>query len=94
MPLEFQRTIIGNPHYDASAPKPGFWGSFVYLNREMLRANASITQRHPWETVWWEWMLNLRGLLYYSYDKALTYTQGVYLLGECPRGGWERSGAG
>ena len=47
----------------------------------MLRANASITQRHPWETVWYEWMLNLRGLLYYSYDQRHTYTTGMYLIG-------------
>ena len=46
----------------------------------LLRACVSLC-RHPWETVWWEWMFNLRGLLYYSYDKANTYTQSVYLLG-------------
>ena len=81
MPYEFQKTIIGNPHYDPAAPKPYFWPSFFYLNKEMLRANAGITQRHPWESVWWEWIFNLRGILYYSYDKQLTYTQGIYLLG-------------
>lgn len=47
----------------------------------MLRANASISQRHPWETVWWEWIFNLRGLLYYSNDRGMSYTQGMYLLG-------------
>ena len=45
MPYAFQKTIIGNPHYDALAPRPSFWHSFVYLNSEMLRANAGITQR-------------------------------------------------
>jgi hypothetical protein len=30
----------------------------------------------------YEWMLNLRGLLYYSYDQKHTYTQGMYLIGE------------
>ena len=34
-----------------------------------------------WETVWYEWILNLRGLLYYSYDQKHTYTQGMYLIG-------------
>lgn len=85
--VDFQKTIIGNGHYDPAAPKPPFWSTFFYLNREMLRANASIMQRHPWETVWWEWILNLRGLLYYSYDLKHTYTQGMYLIGERRRDG-------
>lgn len=81
--IEFQRTIVGNGHYDPNAPRPPFWKTFTYLNAEMLRANAGIMQRHPWETVWYEWMLNLRGLLYYSYDQKHTYTSGMYLIGEC-----------
>ena len=85
--LAFQKTIIGNHHYDPTAPKPSFWYTFYYLNNEMLRANASIMQRHPWETVWYEWIFNLRGLLYYSYEQVHTYTQGMYLIGEEERGG-------
>jgi hypothetical protein len=96
--VEFQRTIIGNGHYDPNASRPPFWRTFFYvrpgcgracirrmygrlrtarflrpadasctlwatsrapaplthaqLNSEMLRANAGILQRHPWETVW------------------------------------------
>lgn len=40
------------------------------LNGEMLSANARIDVRHNWESLWWEWPLNLRGLLYYSMDKV------------------------
>ena len=33
MPLEFQKTIIGNGRYDPSAPKPYFWPTFFYVRR-------------------------------------------------------------
>lgn len=46
----------------------------LQLNAEMLSANARIDQRHNWESYWWEWPLNLRGILYYSYDLKDTYT--------------------
>jgi len=39
------------------------------LNAEMLSANSRITQRHAWETFWYEWPFNLRGLLYYGKDR-------------------------
>jgi hypothetical protein len=48
---------------------------------EMLLANARISIRHAWETVWWEWIFNLRGLLYYSKDAGHSYTNAIYLLG-------------
>ena len=44
-------------------------------------ANARINVRHAWETLWWEWILNLRGLLYYSKDAGHSYTNAIYLLG-------------
>lgn len=47
----------------------------------MLSANSRITQRHHWDSVWWEWVFNLRGLLYYSRDAGNTYTNAIYLLG-------------
>jgi hypothetical protein len=31
MPLAFQKTIIGNPNYDAAAPKQPFWPTFFYV---------------------------------------------------------------
>lgn len=52
------------------------------LNVDMVKANAGIEGRHAWETYWYEWPLNLRGILYYSVDKGHSYTAGVYLLGE------------
>ncbi|RYG45661.1 hypothetical protein EON67_10360 [archaeon] len=62
---------------------PGFHARALQLNREMVSANARITQRHPWETTWSEWPLNLRGVLYFSRDTGLGYHQLIYLLGTC-----------
>jgi dolichyl-phosphate-mannose--protein O-mannosyl transferase len=68
MRIEFQRTLKGNANYDPLAPRPSVFTTFQQLNREMLAANARIELRHNWESLWWEWPLNLRGLLYYSKD--------------------------
>lgn len=38
----------------------------MQLNHEMVVASARIEQRHHWDSVWWEWIFNLRGILYYS----------------------------
>lgn len=53
----------------------------VQLNVEMVAASARIEQRHAWESFWWEWPLNMRGILYYSKEVGHTYTATVYLLG-------------
>lgn len=68
--IEFQRTLVNNTNYDPLAPHPGYFTTFFQLNAEMLSANARIDVRHNWESLWWEWPLNLRGLLYYSQDKV------------------------
>ena len=81
MRLEFQRTLLNNTNYDPLAPRPPTLLTFWQLNREMLAANARIELRHNWESLWWEWPLNLRGLLYYSKDMGDGKTQMVYLLG-------------
>eukprot|EP00168_Porphyra_purpurea_P011093 TRINITY_DN2790_c0_g1_i4.p1 TRINITY_DN2790_c0_g1~~TRINITY_DN2790_c0_g1_i4.p1 ORF type:complete len:277 (+),score=103.98 TRINITY_DN2790_c0_g1_i4:527-1357(+) len=63
----FQSTLVGNKHYDPSA-RYSFPRAFVELNQAMLSSNAAITTRHPWESTWWEWPLNLRGILYAQED--------------------------
>lgn len=47
----------------------------------MVVHNASILEPHTWQASWWEWILNLRGLLYYSKDTKHSYTAGMYLIG-------------
>lgn len=84
MRIEFQRTLFNNSNYDPLAEHPGFFATFVQLNQEMLSANARIELRHNWESVWWEWPGNLRGLLYYSKDfvaRGISQSKLIYLLG-------------
>lgn len=84
---EFRKTLFGNDAYDPSAPRPGFWSLCLYLNRRMLKSNASISKRHSWESDWYQWIVNWRGVLYYSHRQP-TKPDGskgdrtiVYLLG-------------
>jgi len=66
MPRSFRETLIGSPLYKKETQRKSFLDLFVYLNKEMLRANSSIKTRHPWESKWFEWPLDLRGILYYT----------------------------
>ena len=81
MRVEFQRTLINNTNYDPLAPAPWNVVTFFQLNSEMLAANARIDVRHNWESTWWEWPLNLRGLLYYSQEMKHSYTKVRQLAG-------------
>ena len=59
------------PLADASLPQ--FWGKFVELNKEMLRANEAIRTGHDWGSRWWEWPLMHRSVLYWV-AKSTGYT--------------------
>lgn len=63
-PSEFRKTLIGEPEYDPTAVRKPFLELFVYLNKYMFTANAGITTRHNWESYWYQWVVNWRGLLY------------------------------
>jgi dolichyl-phosphate-mannose--protein O-mannosyl transferase len=80
-PDKLHRTLLGHEVYDPSAAKPGFWWLFWYTNKTMLNANASIATRHHWESYWYWWVVNWRGLLYYNReDPATGKWASVYLL--------------
>ncbi|PXF48737.1 Dolichyl-phosphate-mannose--protein mannosyltransferase 1 [Gracilariopsis chorda] len=66
MKLSFQRTLIGGKNYSPNAISDGFLHNFVFLNKQMYIANKGIKARHRWESRWWQWMINMRGLLYYN----------------------------
>ncbi|KAI0566918.1 Dolichyl-phosphate-mannose--protein mannosyltransferase family GT39 [Gracilaria domingensis] len=66
MKRSFRRTLINGTHYDPNAKPDGFVRNFVYLNHQMYKANKGIKVRHPWESRWWQWVINMRGLLYYN----------------------------
>lgn len=83
---EFRRTLHGNKSFSDAASKPGFWRSFFYLNKTMYYANKGITQRHRWESKWYQWIFNRRGLLYFnnipssSDDGELVKFEKIYLI--------------
>lgn len=79
MPREFQQTLVNNSHYNSNAPGMGFFTSFVYLNAEMYRANARIKTRHHWESKWYQWIVNQRGLLYFDEPKMELISR-IYLI--------------
>lgn len=87
MPREFQQTLRGGKFYNPDARGPGFVRNFLYLNREMYSANARIKARHHWESKWYQWVINQRGLLYFNEfmqgDDDLVddnFTRKIYLI--------------
>lgn len=79
MPLDFQRTLRNNTHYVPGFRGPSFMRSFLYLNAEMYRANARIKTRHHWESKWYQWVINMRGLLYFDEPHMEKYSR-IYLI--------------
>lgn len=77
----FQKTIKENKHYDPTAKWDGFWWTFVTLNIRMVVHNANILEPHPWQSKWYEWVFNVRGVSYYGKDLPFTYTSHMYLIG-------------
>lgn len=70
------------------ASLPDFWGKFVELNFEMLRANEAIRTGHDWGSRWWEWPLMHRSVLYwvakvpgYTAPHAGTTAARIYCIG-------------
>lgn len=79
-PASFRKTLIGEETYDPDAVRQPFRKLFVYLNKYMFTANAGIKTRHHWESYWYQWIVNWRGLLYYN-NQTDGKWQTVYLLG-------------
>lgn len=80
MPVGFQATLVGNEHYKPDATYP-FLTVFPELNQEMLAANARISTPHHWQTRWYQWLYNARGVSYWTLDVGNDRTSAVYLLG-------------
>lgn len=62
----FQATLLDSKFYREGYKGPGFWTNYYYLNVEMYLANKGITARHKWESKWWQWIINQRGLIFFS----------------------------
>ncbi|KAA8499450.1 Dolichyl-phosphate-mannose--protein mannosyltransferase 4 [Porphyridium purpureum] len=83
MDLGFRRRLIGSDAYDATLRRRWFFIDFLELNARMYIANKNITGKHPWETKWYQWIVNARGLLYYAKRGAAKHDPEalIYLLG-------------
>lgn len=77
---EFQATLPGNKQYNPKAPRIPFLQNFWYLNWEMLRANSAIETRHPWESKWYEWLYDARGVLYSDEVVSNGRIERIYLV--------------
>jgi dolichyl-phosphate-mannose--protein O-mannosyl transferase len=91
---EFRRTLIGGPDYDASAPVPAFLPTMWRLNKDMLLGSASINTPHQWESKYYQWVLNLKGLLFYGepFGPQPGLWSAMYLIGN-PLIVWGAAGA-
>ncbi|CAN8074108.1 unnamed protein product [Agarophyton chilense] len=76
----FRSTLIGDPAYDPSATPPSFLRMVWHINRAMFDANAAALHPHHWQTYWYQWILNWRGLLMFTRQSDDSRWQIVYLL--------------
>lgn len=77
----FQRTLVGNKqYYDPDAKKPWFIENFVWLNGEMFRANRRIKTKHPYQSAWYTWIVNHRGLLFHYKSLKDGLSERMYLI--------------
>ena len=84
----FQATLIGSDNYDPSGralaewrATEGLWWTTITHNARMIKHNANILEPHHWQSAWWEWIADLRGVAYYGADHAHGYATHVYLIG-------------
>ncbi|MDR3740419.1 MAG: hypothetical protein P4L40_15505 [Terracidiphilus sp.] len=64
------------PH---KTPEP-FFSNLYAVNVQMFRSNADITESHGWSSTYLEWVLNIKGVLYYNQKLGDTESV-IYLLG-------------
>ena len=83
MTRSFRKTLSGSQIFDpymGEGKGPSFMENFSYLNKEMLRANREIQERHPWESKWYEWLYNARGILYLDDPAPEGKKEQIYLI--------------
>ena len=67
----FQDGAIGS----AGAP-----ADIVTLHREMLSMQENVVQPHPYQSVWWQWVINSRAI-WYLYESIDGAYRGILLIG-------------
>ena len=63
--------------YHQSALRPL---DIIAWQREMVKLQASVTRPHPYQSVWWQWMLNWRAI-WYLYERVDGGLRGILLVG-------------
>lgn len=65
---------------DGSWPDGGLAGGLVAIHENMLALQTQVPEPHPYQSVWWQWVLNQRGI-WYLYEVADGAQRGVMLVG-------------
>lgn len=60
---------MGSDNYDPTGraladyrSTEGFWWTMISHNARMIKHNANILAPHPWQSTWWEWLIDARGV--------------------------------
>mmetsp|Transcript_14123 Transcript_14123/g.28889 ORF Transcript_14123/g.28889 Transcript_14123/m.28889 type:complete len:535 (-) Transcript_14123:2933-4537(-) len=64
---EWKRARPSSTFYRPGAAAPSFIETYLYLNGQMYARSAGITTRHPFESHWYEWPINLKGMRYHTF---------------------------
>eukprot|EP00300_Choanocystis_sp_HF-7_P014280 c18633_g1_i2.p1 GENE.c18633_g1_i2~~c18633_g1_i2.p1 ORF type:complete len:559 (+),score=128.69 c18633_g1_i2:41-1678(+) len=70
MPPSFRATLLGSK-IKWAGPKPSFSDNFWALNIEMFRANKNVNTPHHWQSYWYTWPLNLRGIACWNGERQI-----------------------
>lgn len=62
------------------ADVPGHPGGYVELHRQMLELQMRVKETHPYQSNWWQWLLNLRAI-WFLYEVTDGAQRGILLLG-------------
>ena len=62
------------------ADSPLAANGLIGLHEEMFALQSQVLQPHPYQSAWWQWLLNLRGV-WYMYEVTDGAQRGVLLIG-------------
>lgn len=65
-------------HFAPDDPLP--WDGFMALHQKILALQSSVTQTHPYQSTWVDWVLNRRSI-WYLYEHVDGAQRGIIMLG-------------
>lgn len=60
-------------HFESIGSSQMSWNDFLDLNQEMYSQNNSITERHSFESKWYQWILGYKPIYYWAGNQAYIY---------------------